>query len=125
MDYEMNPSPRIASRVPQKVILEKLDFLRQNSKFLEYKKGINHESLHFVLHRNRDEWNISDTNYMNLLNYYLSQRAEINIHLRINEKIITLLELEMLFVRFERVHNRVLQFNTHCKTALDPLHSFS
>ena len=125
MDYDRNHSPRIVSRVPQEVIQEKLDYIKQNSKFLEYKKGINQESLYFVLYRKRDEWNISDTKYMNLLNYYLTQRAEINNQLRINEKIITLLELEMLFMRIEQAHNTILSFNIHCKTAIDTLNSFS
>jgi hypothetical protein len=125
MYYDKNHSPRIASRVPRKNIQEKLDYIKQNSKFLEYKKGINQESLHFVLHRNRDEWNISDTKYMNLLNYYLTQRAEVNNQLRINEKIITLLELELLFGRLAQAHNTFLSFNIHCKKGIDTLHSLS
>ena len=123
MDRENHHSTHSATRFPPALLKEKIQFLRQNSQFLEYKKGINQDSLNFILHRNRDEWNISDSNYMKLLNNYLAQRVVINNQLQINEKIITLLELETFYARLERAHNIILQFHSRCKTTIAALSS--
>lgn len=81
---------------------EKINKIQQNDKLLLYQREIIQESLDFVIGVNREKTQISDIEYIKLLNYYLEQRKEINKQLRANTKNQMVLEIQKLYLSMQQ-----------------------
>ncbi len=81
---------------------EKINKIQQNDKLLQYQREIIQESLDFVIGVNREKTQISDIEYIKLLNYYLEQRKEINKQLRANTKNQMVLEIQKLYLSMQQ-----------------------